>query len=105
MQLLSSVLILYGWIVAGLLVLFLLLIGRFYEIKFGQKAYYQLFLLPLVLFLIAAMWDVVAARGPTGNLLLDFVGNPGPDLLWFLGGIALTGLCYSLYRTMMGGKK
>ncbi len=105
MQLLGSVLILFGWIVAALLVLFLLLIGRFYEIKFGQRAYYQLFWVPLLFFVAAAMWDVVATRGPTGDLFLDFVGKPGPDLLWFFGGVALTGLCYSLYRTMMGGKR
>jgi hypothetical protein len=105
MQILSSMLVLYSWIVVAILVLFLFLIGRFYEIKFRQRSYYQLLLLPLALFLVAAVWDAFLANSRTGNPLLDFVGEPGPELLLLLGGAALIALCYSLYRTMMGGKR
>jgi hypothetical protein len=104
-NILSSILILYYWMGAAVLILFLFLIGRFYERRFGQQSYYQLMLLPLVLFVLAAVWDAFLANGYTGNPLLDFVGALGPDLSWLLGGIALIVLCYSLFRTMMGGKR
>lgn len=104
MQILGSILILYSWIVAAILIVFLFLIGRFYEIKFGQKSYYQLLLFPLGLFLVAAIWDAFFINSNTGDPLLDFVGAPGPDLLLLVGGIILIGFCYSLYRTMMGGR-
>jgi hypothetical protein len=104
MQILGSILILYSWVVVAILVLFLFLIGRFYEIKFGQRSHYQLLLLPLALFLVAAVWDAFFVNSRTGNPLLDFVGEPWPELLLLFGGATLIGLCYALYKTMMGGK-
>jgi hypothetical protein len=61
-----------------------------------------LFLLSLVLLIIAAVWDAFLANSHTGNPLLDFAGVFWPDLLLLIGGIILTVLCYTLYRTMMG---
>ncbi len=102
-DLFGSILILYTWIVAAILVFFFFLIGRFYEIRFKQESGYRLLLLPLVLFLIAAVWDVLVNIN-TGHPVLDFVGEPGPDVLFLIGGTVLTALGYSLYRTMMGGR-
>jgi hypothetical protein len=93
----NSVLTLYNWIVVTILILFLFLIGRFYEIKFGQKSRYQLMLLPPVLFLVAAVLYAVASD--------DIVGAPVPDILFLVGGLILIWLCYSLYKTMMGGRR
>ena len=93
----NSVLTLYNWIVVAILILFLFLIGRFYEIKFGQKSHYQLMLLPPVFFLVAAAWYAVASD--------DIVGVPVPDILFLVGGLILIWLCYSLYKTMMGGRR
>ena len=101
----SSILILYSWIVVAVLIGFLFLIGRFYELKFGQKSHYQWLLLPLGLFVIAAIWDAFLANTYTGDPLLDFVGDIGPDLLFLLGGLILIALSYSLYRMMMGRKR
>ncbi|MGD2040678.1 MAG: hypothetical protein PVH11_07610 [Anaerolineae bacterium] len=101
----SSILILYSWIVTAILIGFLFLIGRFYELKFGQKSNYQWLLLPLALFVIAALWDAFLANSYTGDPLLDFVGAIGPDLLLLLGGLVLLALSYSLYRMMMGRKR
>jgi ABC-type anion transport system duplicated permease subunit len=103
-QTINSILLLYSWIVVTILILFLFLIGRFYEIKLGQRSNYQLFLLPLVLFLVAILWYTLFARDSAGAPLQDFVGAFWPDLLYLVGGLLLTVLCYSLYRTMMGGK-
>lgn len=99
---LSSILIVYSWAGAAVLVFFLFLIGRFYEVRFGQRSYYQLFLVPLVLLIIGAIWDAFFANSYTGNPLLDFAGGFWPNLFFLIGGIVLTILCYALYRTMMG---
>lgn len=104
-NILSAILVLYYWIAAAVLILFLFLIGRFYERRFGQRSHYRLMLLPLGAFGAAAIWDAFVANSYTGNPLLDFVGSLGPDLLWLLGGAVLLLLCYSLLQTMMGGRK
>lgn len=101
---LSSILIVYDWIVAAILALFLFLIGRFYEFRFGQRSYYELFLLSFCLFIAAAVWDGFFSNDYAGDPLLDFVGALGPDLLFFMGGLVLLVLCYTLFRTMMGGR-
>jgi hypothetical protein len=105
MHILGSLVVVFSWIVAAVLIFFLFLVGRFYEIRFGQKSYYQLMLIPLVLFLMAAIWDAFLANSYTGDPLLDFVGAFFPDLLFLLGGIILIVLCYYLYRIMMGGRR
>jgi len=103
-QIFSSMLVAYSWIAAAFLVSFLFLIGRFYEVRFGQRSYYELFLIPLGLFVVAAVWDAFLVNIYTGNPLLDFVDALGPNLLILLGGLVLIILCYSLHRTMMGGR-
>jgi hypothetical protein len=103
-EILNSALIIYSWTVAAVLVFFLFLIGRFYELRFGQKSYYQLLLLPLLLFVAAAVWDVFVSNEYTGDPGLDFVGALWSDLLLFLGGLGLIVLCYFLFRLMMGGR-
>jgi membrane protease YdiL (CAAX protease family) len=105
MHILGSLVVVFSWIVAAVLIFFLFLVGRFYEIRFGQKSYYQLMLVPLVLFLMASIWDAFLANSYTGDPLLDFVGAFFPDLLFLLGGIILIVLCYYLYRIMMGGRR
>ena len=101
---LGSILIVYSWTVAAILVFFLFLVARFYELRFGQRSYYQLLLIPLCLFIAAAIWDAFFVNDYTGDPLLDFVGATGPDVLLFVGGLCLLILCYSLFRTMMGGR-
>jgi hypothetical protein len=100
----SSILIVYSWVVAASLVFFLFLIARFYEIRFGQKSYYQLFLIPFFFFVIGAVADAFLANHYTGNPLLDFVGHIWSDLFLLGGGVVLIILCYALSKTMMGGR-
>jgi len=104
MHTLGSFLIVYCWAVAAILIFFLFLIGRFYEYRFGQRSYYELFLLPLVVFVAAAIWDAFAANDYTGDPILDFAGSLGPDALFLIGGLILTVLSYTLFKTMMGGR-
>jgi hypothetical protein len=96
----NSILLLYSWIIAAVLISFLFLIGRFYEIKFGQKSHYVLLLVPLGCFLGAAVWYLVAAHKTH-----DFLGVLGPDLLLLTGGAFLVVISYLLFRTMMGGRR
>jgi hypothetical protein len=96
----NSLLLIYSWIVAAILVAFLFLIGRFYQIKFGQQSYYPLLLIPLGVFLAAGVWYALSARDTH-----DFVGVLGPDLLLLVGGLVLCTLGYILFRTMMGGRR
>ncbi len=101
----SILLIIFDWIIAAILIFFLLLIGRFYEIRFGSRSRFQLMLVPLALFVIAAVWDAAFVNNTTGDPLLDFVGALAPDLLFFLGGAILIALAYYLFKTMMRGRR
>jgi hypothetical protein len=103
-QAINLILLLYSWIVVAVLILFLFLIGRFYELQLKQRSRYQLFLIPLVLFSVATLWYAFIARDGSGALLHDFVGAFWPDILYLAGGLMLIALCYSLHRIMMGGK-
>jgi hypothetical protein len=81
---------------AGVLLLFLFGIARFYQHMAGERSRYRLFLIPLVLFIAAGLrytW--------IGGLSGDWLG----DLLFCLGGISLFTLGISLDRLMMGRRQ
>ena len=104
MHILSSLLIVFCWIIAAAVIFSLFLIGRFYEVRFGQKSYFQLMLIPLLLFVTAGVWGAVSTNN-TGDPLLDFAGAFVPNLLLFVGGVILIALCLNLCRKMMGGRR
>lgn len=104
METVFSVLNLYAWALVGALILILYRIARFYQAKYAelykdkprQRTYAALFILPMLLFLLAA------AR----YVLLDTkVGDPWSDLAFLVGGIILAATSYHLYRLMMGGRR
>lgn len=97
MQALQRVLTLYAWIVAVILVAFLLLIARFYEVKSGERTYYRLFLVPALLFLTAGLRYAFASDG--------WVGDFSADLLLFVGGASAILLGQSLLKLMTGGHR
>jgi hypothetical protein len=103
-QVIGSLLVFYGWVVAAILIFFLFLIGRLYEVKFRQRSNYRFMLLPLALFLIASAWYLLAPAKAFLSGSRDFLGLLVPDLLFLLGGALLTALCYSLYRIMIARK-
>lgn len=93
----NLVLMTYSWVIIAILLLFLFLIARFYERKAHQRAHYQLFLLPLVLFLLGTLrYDFLFAG--------DFVGDLLGDTLFFAGGVASVILGYHLLNLMTGGR-
>jgi len=91
------VLVTYSWVIIAILLFFLFLIARFYERKAHQRSHYQLFLLPLVLFLLGTLrYDSLSAH--------DFVGDLLGDSLFFAGGVASAILGYYLLDLMTGGR-
>jgi hypothetical protein len=104
MATLFSVLTLYSWVLVGALIYILYQIARFYQIKYAelyrdkprQRTYAALFLIPLLLFPLAAGRYVVV-EGTVGDLLAD--------LAFLIGGVILAATSYHLYRLMMGGRR
>lgn len=93
----NLVLMTYSWVIVAILLVFLFLIARFYERKAQQRSYYQLFFLPLVLFLLGTL--------RYGSLsTCNFVGDPLGDILFFAGGVAAAILGYHLLNLMTGGR-
>jgi len=93
----KSVLIAYSWVIAALLSLTFFLIARFYEGKAGQRSYYQLFLIPPLLFLVGGTRYAII----TGDLVGDVAG----DVAFFLGGLSLSILTYFLFNLMTGRQR
>ncbi len=87
----SQLLTLYLWFPLAAFLFFLLLIARLYEKFSEERTHFRLFVLPIILFGIHAVYQ-------TNN-------NTGSDLVMSLvpavGGILLIILCARLYRKMM----
>ncbi|HMQ50897.1 MAG TPA: hypothetical protein PKE64_01430 [Anaerolineae bacterium] len=95
-NLISAILTIYIWGLVCVLIFFLFAIGRFYEQKSGHRSFYQLFLIPIVAFLLATI--------PYVGLAPLLVGNFFGDLLRFFGGMVLGGVGVILLRMMIGGR-
>ncbi len=93
----NLILMTYSWVIIAILLFFLFLIARFYEKKAQQRSHYQLFLLPLVLFLLATLRYNSLSAG-------SFVGDLIGDALFFVGGIIAAVLGYHLLNLMTGGR-
>ncbi len=76
----------YSLILASVLTLSLFAIGRFYQLRFGRKTYYDWFLLPAILFVVAA---VLCTLGYDGIIAAC------------AGAVTLIVLTAVLYRIMM----
>lgn len=74
----------------------MLLIARFYEQFSGQRTYYVLFMIPLILF------GGAAVRYASIN---QVSGDMFGDLMSGTAGFALIGLSLFLFRLMMTGRK
>ncbi|MGQ9585076.1 MAG: hypothetical protein ACUVXG_06700 [Anaerolineae bacterium] len=93
----SRGLIFSAWIAATALVFCLYMIARFFQQKSGERSYYQLFLVPLGLYLVTAFRCVVSDA--------DFAVNLPSDALLFLAGASTVTLGSYLYNLMTGGRK
>lgn len=96
MTFINIVLMIYTWIAISILLFFLFGIARFYEIKSGRRSFYPAFLVPIVMFGIAAIRYVIIV--PT------IVGDLWGDATRFVGGLILGGFGLFLLKLMMGGR-
>jgi hypothetical protein len=88
----SQLIILYGWFLLVGLIVFLMLIARFYQRFSGEKTYYQLFLIPMMLFGVQVVRQT--------NFVDDALGNVAAAL----AGVILLVLSIFLYWRMTGGR-
>lgn len=88
----NQLIILYGWFLLVGLILFLMLIARFYQRFAGERTYYQWFLIPMMLFGIQVVRRTNFSHDPFGNAAAA------------LGGILLLALSLLLYRRMTKGR-
>lgn len=80
----------------ALLLFFLMLIARFYQRSSGERTYYQLYIIPIVLF----------GGGVARYTSIDYLaGDALGDLLLAVSGLILTALCLFLYRIMTRNRK
>ncbi len=88
----NQILTLYMWFPLAVLLVFMLLIARFYQRFSGERTYYPLYLLPLVLYGLATV------RCASIN---QMAGDPVADALAGAGGAALLALSLLLGWTML----
>ena len=93
---LNQFLLLYTWFLTTALIVFLLLIARFYQHFSGKRTYYRFFLAPILL------WGVFAVRYASVDALTR---STFADLTLGLGGVIMSVLCGNLYRLMLTSKK
>lgn len=88
----NQILTLYTWFPLATLLVFMLLIARFYQRFSGERTCYQLYLLPLVLYGLATV------RYASVN---ELTGDPLGDVLAGAGGAALLALSLLLAWAML----
>jgi type II secretory pathway component PulF len=88
---LSQFLTLYTWFPLAALLLFFLMIARFYEKFSNKRTFFRWFLAPILLFGIAYVRYASVERA--SDTLADLVAA--------LAGLLLIGLCANLYRLMV----
>lgn len=88
---LSQFLTLYTWFPLAALLLFFLMIARFYEKFSNKRTFFRWFVLPVLLFGIAYVRYASVEK----------VSDTLADSLAALGGVLLIGLCANLYRLMI----
>ncbi|MEO8392835.1 MAG: hypothetical protein ABI700_07570 [Chloroflexota bacterium] len=84
----SQFVILYGWFLLVGLIVFIMLIARFYQRFSGEKTYFILYLIPMVLFGVQAVRQT--------NFVHDLLGN----IVAAVAGVMLLGLSLFLYWRM-----
>jgi hypothetical protein len=90
-----QMLTIFTWFLIAILLAILLLIARFYENVSKERTYFWAFGAPILIFAAASVR--YAFNNQVG-------GDPVSDLLWFVGGLMLIGMCLYLYNLMTRGR-
>ena len=92
----NQILLLYTWFPLAGVIALMLLVARFYHNFSGDRTYYHLYLVPLVLF----------GLGMVRYASVDQIaGDVAGDLLMGVAGAVLMSLSVLLYRRMTAGRK
>jgi hypothetical protein len=92
----NQILLLYSWFPLAAVIAILMLIARFYENFSGDRTWYGLYLIPLVLF----------GAGSVRYASIDQIaGDAFGDLAMGAAGIVLLALSIWLYHQMTTGRK
>ncbi|MBC7223218.1 MAG: hypothetical protein H5T59_02915 [Anaerolineae bacterium] len=97
MSLASRVLMVWAWVAATAVVFCLYMIARFFQQKSGERSYYQLFLIPVVLYLFASFRYLLPDT--------DFAVDEAANALLFIAGTGTLGLGSYLFNLMTGGRR
>ncbi len=92
----NQILLLYIWFPLATTLAIVLLIARFYEKFSGERTYYLLYLIPLVLFGVASVRYASIDQ---------IAGDAVADTLTGIAGMVLIVLSGRLYRLMTAGRK
>ena len=91
----NQLLMLYTWFPLSVGIAVTLLIARYYQKFSGQRTFYTLYLIPLVLF----------GAGSVRYASIDQIAGDGlGDVFMGSAGLILTGLCLALYYMMTSGR-
>jgi hypothetical protein len=93
---LSQLLLLYSWFAVSGLIVFLLLIARFYQRFASVPTHFRLFLVPIVVYGIGAVRYTAVGR---------IGGDLAGDLMMGTAGISLAALCVQLAHRMLTRKQ
>jgi hypothetical protein len=97
MILLEYVLAIWSWVVIGVLIVFLWRIAYFYQKTSGHRVGHYLLVAAALLLAGGALWYLVAD--------VEFTGEPGADLLLFVGGILIFVFGGHLQELMTGERR
>ena len=91
----NQILLLYLWFPLAIVIAIMLLVARFYQNFSGDRTYYRLYMLPLVLFGIGAV-----RYASLDQIMGDWLG----DVLTGIAGVVLIILSLLLYHLMTTGR-
>jgi len=92
---LNQALTIYNWFLIAILIVILLMIARFYELRTHERTFYRVFILPLTFFGLASIRIAYLDQIDTDKLATG---------LWLIGGIFLIVLCVRLYYLMTNNR-
>lgn len=84
----------YTWFGLAALLFLIALIARKYEQLSKERTYYQLFVLPVIAFAVAAVQQTHRDR---------VVGDALGDVMMLIGGVMLAAVCVHMYHLMTRG--
>ncbi len=87
----QNILLIYSWIIGGIIMMIVSAIARFYQKKFGVRTFYYFYFIPLLIF-FAAIINVY------------FYLTSIAEIVEFIGVLFSALVTYNLYNKMVGVK-